>query len=53
MEKHEKVAAGAFWRRVLRHAAPLGLFVVLPMLIAGYLGHQTIANERAKHIEKI
>ncbi|OGK10500.1 MAG: hypothetical protein A2W80_17145 [Candidatus Riflebacteria bacterium GWC2_50_8] len=53
MEKTDKKAAGSFFRRFLKHSAPLGLFVVLPLIIAGYLGHQTIANERAKHIENI
>lgn len=40
------------WRRFLRHAAPLVLFVVLPLLIAGYLGSQTITNELDKHLSQ-
>ncbi|HAE38017.1 MAG TPA: hypothetical protein DCG57_05175, partial [Candidatus Riflebacteria bacterium] len=53
MEKTDKIAAGSFLRRLLKHSAPLGLFVVLPLIIAGFLGHQTLANERVKHIESV
>ncbi|MBU1108641.1 MAG: SpoIIE family protein phosphatase [Candidatus Riflebacteria bacterium] len=53
MEKNDKDPVESLWRRFFRHSAPLGLFVVLPLLIAGYLGYQTIANERAKHIDRV
>ena len=53
MEINDKGPAESLWRRFFRHSAPLGLFVILPLLIAGYLGHQTIANERAKHIDRV
>ncbi len=43
----------ALWRRFLLHFAPICLFVVLPLLIAGYLGHQTISNESTKHLDKV
>ena len=34
----------------LKYAAPLGLFVLLPLLAALYLGHNVITSERSRHI---
>ena len=34
----------------LKHAAPLGLFVLLPLLVILYLGHNIITIEKNKHI---
>ena len=34
----------------LKHAAPLGLFVLLPLLVVVYLGHNIIIFESEKHI---
>ncbi len=33
-----------------KYAAPLGLFVLLPLLAALYLGHNVIISERSRHI---
>mgnify|MGYP001169669009 CR=1 FL=1 len=53
VEKDGRTGIVPFWRRFLLHFAPICLFVVLPLLIAGYLGHQTISNERTKHLDKV
>lgn len=53
MEKADKTTVDPLWRRFLRHFAPLSLFVLLPFLIAGYLGYQTVANERVRHFDQI
>jgi serine phosphatase RsbU (regulator of sigma subunit) len=53
VEKTDRTVTAPFWRRFLLHFAPICLFVVLPLLIAGYLGHQTIANERTKHLDRV
>lgn len=42
---------GNWLSRLLRHAAPIGLFVFLPLLVAAYLGYHTIALEREKHVD--
>lgn len=34
----------------VKHGAPIGLFFILPMLVALYLGHNVISTERDKHI---
>ncbi|NLF96524.1 MAG: SpoIIE family protein phosphatase [Candidatus Riflebacteria bacterium] len=53
MEKKDGTVTAPFWRRFLIHFAPICLFVLLPLLIAGFLGHQTIANERTKHFDQV
>lgn len=35
----------------LKHAAPVGLFIFLPLLVAAYLGYHTITLEREKHVD--
>ena len=35
---------------LLKHLAPVGLFVVLPLLAALWLGHNIIIQERDKHV---
>ena len=37
----------------LKYAAPLGLFVLLPLLAALYLGHNVITSERSRHIQEL
>lgn len=36
-----------------KHAAPLGLFVLLPLLVILYLGHNIITIEKNKHISEL
>lgn len=38
---------------LLKYAAPLGLFVLLPLLIALYLGHNIIESEKKQHLLKV
>lgn len=42
-----------FFSAFLRHAAPLGLFVLLPLLVILNLGHNIITFESDKHISDI
>lgn len=35
---------------LIKHGAPVGLFFILPMLVALYLGHNVFTTERDKHI---
>ncbi len=37
----------------LKYAAPLGLFVMLPLLATLYLGHNIITSERNRHISEL
>lgn len=37
----------------LKHSAPVGLFVLLPLLAALYLGHNIITLEQEKHISEL
>ena len=38
---------------ILRHGAPLGLFILVPMLVALFLGHNIITLEQNQHINGI
>ena len=42
-----------FFSAFLKHAAPLGLFVLLPLLVVLNLGHNIITFESDKHISDI
>ena len=37
----------------LKHAAPLGLFVLIPLMVILYLGHNIITSERDKHFYEL
>lgn len=37
----------------IKHGAPIGLFILLPLLVALYLGHNIITLERNKHISQL
>ncbi len=39
-----------YFSLLLKHLAPVGLFVVLPLLAALWLGHNIIIQERDKHV---
>ncbi len=38
---------------IIKHGAPIGLFILLPLLVALYLGHNIITLERNKHISQL
>ena len=38
---------------ILKHSAPVGLFVILPLLAAFSLGHNIITQERNKHVSQL
>ena len=42
-----------YFSEFLKHAAPLCLFVVLPLLVILFLGHNIIIIERNRHIEEL
>ena len=42
-----------YFSEFLKHAAPLGLFVLLPLLVVLYLGHNIITIEKNKHISEL
>ena len=42
-----------YFSAFLKHAAPLGLFVLLPLLVVIYLGHNIISLEKNKHIDEL
>ena len=42
-----------YFSEFLKHAAPLGLFVLLPLLVILYLGHNIITIEKNKHISEL
>ena len=37
----------------LKYAAPIGLFLLLPMLVVLYLGHNIINQEKSKHLSEL
>lgn len=37
----------------LKHAAPLGLFVLIPLMVILYLGHNIITSEKDKHFYEL
>ena len=37
----------------IRHGAPIGLFMLLPLLVALYLGYNVISSERDKHVSEL
>ncbi len=42
-----------FFSKLLKHLAPLGLFVLLPLLVILFLGHNIITMEKDKHISDL
>ena len=38
---------------LIKHVAPVGLFILLPLLVSLYLGHNIIIQEKEKHISKV
>ncbi len=45
-----KLLFNKYFSIFLKYAAPLGLFVLLPLLATLYLGHNIITSERSRHI---
>ncbi len=37
----------------IKHSAPVGLFILLPLLVTLYLGHNIIIQEKEKHISSL
>ena len=42
-----------YFSKFLKHSAPLGLFVLLPLLVILFLGHNIITIEEEKHISEL
>ncbi len=45
-----KLSFNKYFSIFLKYAAPLGLFVLLPLLATLYLGHNIIISEKSRHI---
>ena len=48
-----KLSLKYYFSIFLKYAAPLGLFVLLPLLATLYLGHNIISSERSRHISDL